>query len=771
MEWIFVIRVRQPKTRNDSVSTYRNIVGSEQQLTIDEVPADRGLIDALLSKGVIDKTVHRSTFHLLYPRRDTEPLVLKSILATAALFLLFGFSMMIAANWTHLGLIIRLGGPQLLLAACLAGALWKGLDRQSGKLFASAIVAAIGGSLIILSQEFQQNADAPWLFGRWLLLAFPIVVVARYLPLWVGWIVLLQTYLLSLLETADGKFRDLIETCFGHEPLYFLILPAVALLVVREYLLYRANESKSWDWLRPNWPIFLLLIWSLNLILIHLGIFYADFIDHRISIHSLYLILDVVLLLGAHWYYRYRSFNIWLLAVTVVFESFAGLLLVIITTVELVTIRELVDITLIMFVGMVTSFGLFLYCFRYLRLVRRQVSADKPVADAAPALSAESPDDEPPSYAYEVQKKPPDNLPHLTAASLIHDLSTTGKIDSHQARTIAQHRIQHNTYPLYLRVLIGIGAFTSGAFLLGLLATLEIFESEVAVLVLGSFLVGLAIFTHLKTKTIDSSTTVHAMLQQASFAMVFAGKIMFVIGANLVFGEEELTSLLALLVVTCSTYYVYDMYVDRFMSSTATMISLGVFVAKYFSLPGELLISFGVLAGAPLAFAIIIHPRISPAFAPVGMGMLGLTGYLAVGVTFLQPSTAYIASLAVAGTLIATLMWACGGRKTLFTRQVIVAIIATLLMASLKLVAPIMAIAVIILGYARHDRLVSIIGSGFLLLSLAVYTRALDLGLMVTGGLLLAGGLTLIAVYWLYRCWVFKTPDVSPADHPVVGEL
>jgi hypothetical protein len=232
------------------------------------------------------------------------------------------------------------------------------------------------------------------------------------------------------------------------------------------------------------------------------------------------------------------------------------------------------------------------------------------------------------------------------------------------------------------------------------------------------------------------------------------------------------------LLVTASTYYVYDMYVDRLISSTATMIALGALALDITLSLGyygdgtiAILSSFGILLGAPLAFVIIIHPRISQALAPVGMGLLGLTGYLATEVTLSQPFTTFVASIAVAGTLMATLLWACGGRKTLFTRQVVVAIIATLLMASLKLIAPIMAIAVIILGYARHDRLVSISGSAFLLLSLAVYTRALDLGLMVTGGLLLAGGLTLIAVYWIYRCWVFKTSGAAQADRPVVGDL
>jgi uncharacterized membrane protein len=757
------------------VSTYRNIVGSEQQLTIDEIPADRGLIDALLDKGVIDKTMHRSTFCRLYPRRDTESLVLKSILAIAGIFLLFGFSMVIAANWNSLDFVIRLGVPQLLLIACLAGALWKGLDQQSGKLFAAAIVAIVGGNLIVLSQEFQQNAEAPVLFGRWLLFALPIVFVARHLPLWVGWIVLLNTYLFSVLETTNSQFLGLIEACFGPWPLYFIILPSVAILVLREAILLRSRESKAWDWLRPSWSVLLLLIWSLSLILTHLGSSYVDLVDgHRVSRQSLFLILDVTLLLVAHWYYRHRSFNLWLLAVTVVFESFAALTLVIITVSEI----SHVDATLIMLVGMVTSFGFFLYCFRYLRSVRSMSLADKASSPTAPEIPAIPAEHEPPSYAHEVKKIPASNLPQLTAAGLIDDLSSSGRVDLQLARTIAQNRIQHNTYPLYLRVLIGIGAFTSGAFFLGLLGSLDFFDRDAAVLLFGGVLISLAIYIHLNTKRIDSSTTLHAMRQQVSFAMVFAGKFIFVVGANQVFEYGLLTSFLALLAVTCSTYFVYDMYVDRLMSSTATMVAFGFLVLDvaaqlgyYSDVEVGTICSFVIMVGVPLAFAIIIHPRISQAFSPVGMGLLGLTGYLTTAVTLFQLSSAYIAVLAVAGTLIATLLWACGGRQTLGTRQVVIAIIATLLMASLKFVAPIMAIAVIILGYAGHDRLVSIIGSVFLLLSLAVYTRALDLGLMESGGILLAGGLILIAVYWLYRCWVFANSDPTQTSHPVGGDL
>ena len=105
------------------MSTYRHIVGSEDPVTVNELPADRALVEALLSRGVIDRQMRRDLFGLLYPRKNTEKIVLRSLLGLSAAFFLFGFSAILAANWGELGMMIRMGLPQLVFTASLAGAI------------------------------------------------------------------------------------------------------------------------------------------------------------------------------------------------------------------------------------------------------------------------------------------------------------------------------------------------------------------------------------------------------------------------------------------------------------------------------------------------------------------------------------------------------------------------------------------------------------------------------------------------------------------------
>ncbi|MCP3694968.1 MAG: DUF2157 domain-containing protein, partial [Planctomycetaceae bacterium] len=161
-------------------------------------------MESLISRGVIDRQTRRDLLGLLYPRKSTENLVLRSLLGLSAAFFLFGFSAILAANWRDLGVILRLGMPQLVFVGSLGVAMYRGLDKFSGQLLASVAAFSIGGVLIVLSQEFQLNADAPWLFGRWLLLAMPIVLVACYLPLWLAWITLLHVYVAFFLSEHIG---------------------------------------------------------------------------------------------------------------------------------------------------------------------------------------------------------------------------------------------------------------------------------------------------------------------------------------------------------------------------------------------------------------------------------------------------------------------------------------------------------------------------------------------------------------------------------------
>ena len=176
------------------MSTLRDIVGSDEPTTVENMSADRPLVDLLYTRGVINKKAKQRAFNTLYPRTATRKLVLNSILAVAAVFFAFGFVMVMAANWQDLGNLMRLLIPQFMMVICLVGIWWKGISSLAGKLFACGVVLGIEGILVILTQNYQLDADSAWFLRRLIFLPLPIIIVARFLPLWAIWILLFPFY-------------------------------------------------------------------------------------------------------------------------------------------------------------------------------------------------------------------------------------------------------------------------------------------------------------------------------------------------------------------------------------------------------------------------------------------------------------------------------------------------------------------------------------------------------------------------------------------------
>ena len=356
------------------MSTYRHIVGNEDPVTVNELPADRALVEALVSRGVIARPMRRDLFRLLYPRKNTERIVLRSLLGLSAAFFLFGFSAILAANWNELGAILRLGVPQFLFAASLAGAIYAGIDKFKGQLLASVAAFSIGGVLIVLSQEFQLNAEAPWLFGRWLLLALPIVLCARFLPLWISWICLLNIYVVVLtVQTLSLREDLLFDLIFC-----LMILASISWVVLRKLILTRKPDAPAWDWLRPGWPSVLLLTWSQALAVIHFSMGYSiTLFDDFKSATTIAMLLDVAMLAYIHWRLREAAHgDMWALLVSTLAIGTT------VTSVEITSLAKLDFLDELVFLaGAIIAFGNFALCTLYLRSVRQQQRPPTPGDD------------------------------------------------------------------------------------------------------------------------------------------------------------------------------------------------------------------------------------------------------------------------------------------------------------------------------------------------------------------------------------------------------
>ena len=316
------------------MSTLRDIVGSDEPTTVENMQADRPLVDLLYARGVIDKRAKRMAFNTLYPRTATRKLVLNSILGVAAAFFASGFIMIMAANWQDLGELIRLLIPQAVMVLCLLGIWWKGLSSLSGKLFGCGVILGIEGVLVILTQSYQLDADSAWFFRRLIFLPLPIIILARFLPLWAIWIFLFNFYLIAEISISEISFRRYIE-----EPgLFFSVVSFIAFIFLYEFFGKITENNFSWDWIRSRWFRFLLVLYALFPTIGQIVMTYGSIIDDGFDgikvLDLLLMAFGVLFVIGGIFYFSKVKTDLWSLALFVLGVDILVLINAMITFVE-----------------------------------------------------------------------------------------------------------------------------------------------------------------------------------------------------------------------------------------------------------------------------------------------------------------------------------------------------------------------------------------------------------------------------------------------------
>ncbi|MDE0569500.1 MAG: DUF4401 domain-containing protein [Verrucomicrobiales bacterium] len=370
----------------------------------------------------------------------------------------------------------------------------------------------------------------------------------------------------------------------------------------------------------------------------------------------------------------------------------------------------------------------------------------------------------------------------MTAARLIDSLAEDFSIDKDRAREVASERIQKNQMPIYLRSLIGIGSFVSAIFLIGIFGVSMRLDED-AFFGFGLVLALVAIFMYIKSRRLEQHSPLESFLTLFSFALILAGKIMLVVGGVELFSsgrDEEFTAFVIAAIFTCITYPVYTLYTDRLISFTSTLIMgivwLGGELMSALDWPDELIgpLFFSVIT--PLAFVMMIHPRVTRTFRPVSIGLV----LVSVGLGFVLTETApginqllglfnefeisagelavlMTAPVAMFIVFVYVAAWSAGGWKGMRKRLLSFSILGALVLCGSMMTCPVLALALIVLGYAQHDRIISVLGSILLPVSLFSFTRRLDLGLMDTGTLLMVQSVVILAVFFAFRAWAFTT--------------
>jgi uncharacterized membrane protein len=162
-----------------------------------------------------------------------------SLLGLGSLLVLSGVIYFFAYNWADLHRFGKLG----LLLGAIAGAcvaawrLEEGLAGQFALLFAAVLV---GPLLAVYGQAYQTGADPYGLFLGWSALILPWVVLARFQPLWLLLIVLVDTglslYRVQVLDREDT----------------WLVL-MIALVNGVAWLAHEVLSARGAEWLGGRW--------------------------------------------------------------------------------------------------------------------------------------------------------------------------------------------------------------------------------------------------------------------------------------------------------------------------------------------------------------------------------------------------------------------------------------------------------------------------------------------------------------------------------------
>lgn len=353
-------------------------------------------------------------------------------------------------------------------------------------------------------------------------------------------------------------------------------------------------------------------------------------------------------------------------------------------------------------------------------------------------------------------------MSNITAAELLSawlKVSLVSQSESAELQSFILSQQQEKELPLYLRILVGIGAFISSLCFIGFLSASHIinFDSKGEMIAWGLVFIVSALF--LARLSGDKDHTVkHSFFLQTSFCAMGIGKILFVTGFNSMFSEEYGWGVtLATLLITLATYHVYRMSIDRFLSTLVIFTTVLINIdndAQHFGAAIEIMLNGFFLSQIILAAFLLTHGKVKRAYIPLAYA----TAFsLCITVIYFTMESKIGAwdnkqnySLAFVNTLlmlslVGLIGWAAGNLEKLKTEPLMLASVGAILLAMISAPGVLLSICLMVLGYAKHEKLLLLMGMLLMPMFIFLYYYNLDISLMAKSGILIGSGVVLLA--------------------------
>ncbi len=306
-----------------------------------------------------------------------------------------------------------------------------------------------------------------------------------------------------------------------------------------------------------------------------------------------------------------------------------------------------------------------------------------------------------------------------------------------------------NTDPLYIRILVGLGAWVSALFFVGSIASL-FFQNEQLILIQ---FIGIALMTAgITISRINKSL----FFNQACLAFVIAGNLLLVFTTGEYFHIKSSVSLVIGQIIVCAVVYpLFNSSIYRFISPVlvAVFTVIWFYDDKIYYLIHLLIAIEALFAGILFLRKKRIRALIPLSYSaavmlPVTILIMNMMGmpifrYRHYSVT-LWPSSVIL----VAG-LIYLYFYLAGGLKQFKEPWIIIAIASTVLLGIFTTPGILIAIGLLIMGYAFGDKILMALSFLFIPCFLVLFYYSLDIDLAYKSAVIAGSGIVLISVRWL----------------------
>ncbi len=337
----------------------------------------------------------------------------------------------------------------------------------------------------------------------------------------------------------------------------------------------------------------------------------------------------------------------------------------------------------------------------------------------------------------------------MTRLELLDQLEDQGLIqhDAHgKILEVIASEPEQRSDPVYIRILVGIGAWVAALMFTTFLGMFHIFSSSASALAWGASFAVIAALLYWRTRSTFPS--------QLALAFAFAGNILIVLGVAHVFryGGVGVVAL-AHTAVCAAAYIFFRSSIYRFIApiavvvlSTIWIISIEAFPAIHILVAAEIALVGGLLLARKRPDCLVPLTYSAACMLPATILFLNITQLDAWHHAFHEPLWPSTVMLSVG--LVYLFARLAGGWKRLLHPWLMLATIAILLLGLFTTPGILIAIGLLIAGFAFHDRLLVAVSFFFLPCFLILFYYALNLGLDYKSWVVAGSGGILLLLRW-----------------------